>query len=242
MKIMIQKITSMKLYEQVVQQIKNMVLNGTYKKGDLLPSEKKIMEMTGVSRITVREALRTLAEVGIIETKKGKGSIVLIDGKELMFQTEGEKGYLTFRKNFELATNTRLILEPEIARQAALKATEEDIRKMEMYLILEEKKLTVDQAQGANLEMFHQSILDVLKNPLLSDFFNTLAKLEADTDYTVLIPPSRQTSVFNELNEHHEKILQAIKNHDGEFAYFYMKEHLIYLKNIYTKYFDDFYK
>lgn len=239
---MIQKITSMKLYEQVVQQIKTMILNGTYKKGDLLPSEKELIEMTGVSRITVREALRTLAEVGIIETKKGKGSIVLINGKELMLQSEGEEGYLNFRKNFELATNTRLLLEPEIAKQAALKATEEDIRKMEMYLIHENKKLNVDQKQGTNLELFHQSILEVLKNPLLSDFFNTLAKLETDTNYTILIPPSRQTSVYNELNDHHYKILQAIKNHDGEFAYFYMKEHLIYLKNIYTKYFDDFYK
>lgn len=239
---MIQKITSMKLYEQVVQQIKAMVLNGTYKKGDLLPSEKELIQMTGVSRITVREALRTLAEVGIIETKKGKGSIVLINGKDLMLQSQGEEGYLTFRKNFELATNTRLLLEPEIAKQAALKATEEDIRKMEMYLLHESKKLNVDQEQGTNLELFHQSILEVLKNPLLSEFFGTLAKLEADTNYTILIPPSRQTSVYNELNDHHYKILQAIKNHDGEFAYFYMKEHLIYLKNIYTKYFDDFYK
>ena len=141
---MIQKITSMKLYEQVVQQIKNMVLNGTYKKGDLLPSEKELIKMTGVSRITVREGLRTLAEMGIIETKKGKGSIVLIDGKELMLQSEGEEGYITFRKNFELATNTRIVLEPEIARQAALKATEEDIKKMEKYLIHEEKKPTID--------------------------------------------------------------------------------------------------
>lgn len=239
---MIQKITSMKLYEQVVQQIKNMVLNGTYKKGELLPSEKELIKMTGVSRITVREGLRTLAEMGIIETKKGKGSIVLIDGKELMLQSEGEEGYITFRKNFELATNTRIILEPEIARQAALKATEEDIKKMEKYLIHEEKKPTIDQLQGTNLEMFHQSILEVLDNPLLLDFFSTLAKLETDTNYTILIPPSRQASIYNELNNHHYKILQAIKNHDSEFAYFYMKEHLIYLKNIYTKYFEDFYK
>ncbi|MCY7008640.1 FadR family transcriptional regulator [Fusobacterium simiae] len=239
---MIQKITSMKLYEQVVQQIKSMVLNGTYKKGDLLPSEKELIEMTGVSRITIREGLKILAEMGIIETKKGKGSIVLINGKELIFQSEGEEGYLNFRKNFELSTNTRLLLEPEIARQASLKATEEDIEKMEMYLLHENKKLNVDQIQGINLEMFHQSILSVLKNPLLSDFFNTLTKLEADTNYTILIPPSRQTSVYNELNNQHYKILQAIKKHNEEFAYFYMKEHLIYLKDTYTKYFNDFYK
>ncbi len=69
-----------KLYEKVVDQIKNMISSGAYHKGEMLPSEKDLIEMTGVSRITVREAMRVLKETGVIETKKGKGSFVLIDG------------------------------------------------------------------------------------------------------------------------------------------------------------------
>ena len=72
------------LYEQVVEQIKEMIAQGIYQKGDMLPSEKELMQMTGVSRITVREALKTLAEVGIIETRKGKGSFVLVDAGVLV--------------------------------------------------------------------------------------------------------------------------------------------------------------
>ena len=72
---MFQVVDRPKLYEQVVEQIKNMIVQGIYKKGDLLPSEKELIEMTGVSRITVREALRLLNEAGVIETHKGKGSL-----------------------------------------------------------------------------------------------------------------------------------------------------------------------
>ena len=72
---MFQVVDRPKLYEQVVEQIKNMIVQGIYKKGDLLPSEKELIEMTGVSRITVREALRLLNEAGVIETHKGKGRL-----------------------------------------------------------------------------------------------------------------------------------------------------------------------
>lgn len=238
---MIRKVTSQKLYEQVEEQVRDMVLSGVYKKGDLLPSEKELMEMTGVSRITVREAIRGLAEVGIIETIKGKGSIVLIDGKELIVRSGGKDNYSDYRRNFELATDTRLLIEPEIARQAALLATDEEIAYLEKCLVQGEKKRKNAHVEENQLEEFHRSILRILKNPVLTNFFDSLTKLEANESYTILIPPGRQLTVSQELNTQHYKILNAIKERDGEFAYFYMKEHMIYLKNTYQKYFDDFF-
>ena len=68
--------TGVKLYTQVLEQVKSMIAQGVYKKGDLLPSEKELIEMMGVSRITVRKALQILSEAGVIETRKGKGSFV----------------------------------------------------------------------------------------------------------------------------------------------------------------------
>ena len=75
--------TGVKLYTQVLEQVKSMIAQGVYKKGDLLPSEKEIIEMMGVSRITVRKALKILSEAGVIETRKGKGSFVAVDASEL---------------------------------------------------------------------------------------------------------------------------------------------------------------
>ena len=68
--------TGVKLYTQVLEQVKSMIAQGVYQKGDLLPSEKELIEMMGVSRITVRKALQILSEAGVIETRKGKGSFV----------------------------------------------------------------------------------------------------------------------------------------------------------------------
>ena len=77
---MFKVVAGRKLYEQLVEQIKSMIAQGVYQKGSLLPSEKELMESTGVSRITVREALRILSQAGVIETRRGKGSYVLVDG------------------------------------------------------------------------------------------------------------------------------------------------------------------
>ena len=79
-----------RLYEQVVERVRGMIEQGIYKKGDLLPSEKELMEMMGVSRITVREAMRLLSEAGVIHTIKGKGSFVLMDPKELLDHPDEE--------------------------------------------------------------------------------------------------------------------------------------------------------
>lgn len=238
---MIKKVRSQKLYEQVEEQIRNMVLNGVYGKGDLLPSEKELMELTGVSRITVREAIRVLAEVGIIKTIKGKGSIVQIDGKDLLADTGDARGFINYRKNFELSTETRLLIEPEIARQAAIMATDEELAYLEECLIYEGKKRKTGEAVENHLEEFHRGILGILKNPRLLEFFDSLTQLETN-EGAVLIPPGRRLSVSQELDAQHSKILEAMKERNSEFAYFYMKEHLTYLKKIYQKYFSNYYQ
>ena len=93
-----------------------MIAQGTYQKGDMLPSEKELMEMMGVSRITVREALRLLSEAGVIETRKGKGSFILIDRTQLTPELMALKDY---QQVFLYSTDARILLEPAIAQKAA---------------------------------------------------------------------------------------------------------------------------
>ena len=109
--------TGVKLYTQVLEQVKSMIAQGVYKKGDLLPSEKELIEMMGVSRITVRKALQILSEAGVIETRKGKGSFVAVDASELAPASMDLKKYC---ESFVQATRARLLLEPAIARQRSM--------------------------------------------------------------------------------------------------------------------------
>ena len=103
----------------------------------MLPSEKELMEMTGVSRITVREALRILSETGVIETKKGKGSFVLIDSSYFRQDRAYDQAY---RKVFLEATRVRMYLEPEVVRDVALNASEADIESIHAALKRSSKK------------------------------------------------------------------------------------------------------
>ncbi len=73
---MFRQIKITKMYEQIVQQIKDMVADGTLNKGDKLPSERNLVEKFKVNRASVREALRAMKNMGIIECIKGEGNFI----------------------------------------------------------------------------------------------------------------------------------------------------------------------
>jgi GntR family transcriptional repressor for pyruvate dehydrogenase complex len=65
-----------KIYEQIIQQIKDMIADGTLKSGDKLPTERELVEKFNVSRASIREALRSLENIGIVESKQGEGNFI----------------------------------------------------------------------------------------------------------------------------------------------------------------------
>jgi len=230
---MIPIVPGKKLYEQVISQIRDQIILGVYRKGDVLPSEKELIESTGVSRITVREALRVLAETGVIETRKGKGSFVCVDGSELGPDADGKKH--DYSINFFRSTDARLILEPEIARQVAMRVTQDDIDRI---------GATIEAVMSNNENetiTFHKALVEHLNNPLLSAFMDQLLDIETQLPLDTLIQPPMQKSVRQELHEQHKKIFEMIKTRNAEFAYFYMKEHTMFVYEIYKEYFSRFY-
>lgn len=226
---MFHAVGSLKLYEQVVEQIRNMIVQGVYKKGDLLPSEKELIDIMGVSRITVREALRLLNEAGLIETHKGKGSFVIVDGSELLCEGEGENCY---QERFLSSTQARIMLEPEVARMVALTASEEEIE-----YIIRQHNGAKNYADGK----FHLALFEATHNPVLLQWFNQLDNMEVAPHLNRLVPPASQKSVAAKISQQHENICNALRARDGEFAYFYMKEHLIFIRDTYEDYFKVFY-
>lgn len=229
------------LYEQVVEQIKTMIAQGVYHKGDMLPSEKELIQMTGVSRITVREALKTLAEVGIIETRKGKGSFVLVDADALILDADTAEQRAEYQEYFMNSSRARMLLEPELAKEAAINATEEDIREIEETFPGKRNSLVGEK----QFERFHYAVAKAAGNKVLLDFMEQLLTLESqnesrNSDVLRLVTPEHQKRVSAELNNQHRKIFEAIKNHNSEFAYFYMKEHMMFLLDSYKEYFEWF--
>lgn len=220
-----------RLYEKVVDLVKDMISSGMYHKGDMLPSEKELIEMTGVSRITVREAMRILKETGIIETKKGKGSFVLIDGDDFRkLRTQD----LKYDKEFLESTKVLIYLEPEIAREVALNASQKDLETIKAAL---ENTSTLAE----RIDQFHLSLVQATGNTVLEEIFRMLKTKDIPPSLTELVEPSHQKTVLATIQEQHRKIFNAITVKDGEFAYFYMKEHQTYIYEIYEEYFRRFF-
>ena len=217
----------MKLYEQVMEKIKGMIAQVIYSQGELLPSEKELMELMGVSRITVREALRQLSEAGLIETRKGKGSFVLVDRNQLDPQATAMREYW---ERFLLSTDARILLEPAIAQKAALTATPQEVARLEACL-------SDEFPEGS----FHQTLVAMAHNPILDEWLTQLLEMEADPAITSLIPPARQKSSSVIFIDHHRKIFEAIRDGKSDYAYFYMKEHMEFVRSSYQEHFHFYY-
>lgn len=220
------------LYEKVLKTIEGQIIAGVYRQGDLLPSEKELIESMGVSRITVRKALAILAEMGLIETSKGRGSVVLFNPQ----MVGDDKGLAAaaeeYRRLFLSTEQIRLLMEPEIARQAALCATPEQVEMLRRCMEEEDQGNTAD---------FHRAIVSILGNRELEAIFHKLLELEEASALSGIVPPERQKTVGRILDGQHEKIWQAIADGSGEFAYFYMKEHMLYVMKSYEEYFKHLY-
>lgn len=158
---MTKKSMQMPLYEQLLKELKGQIVTGVYKRGDLLPSEKELIDTYGISRITVRKALSILSELGFVETCKGKGSVVLFSQDSIGENRSFSEAVEEFRQKFMHSTQIRLLLEPEVARQAALTATKEQIEHIRACMKGEQKMKC--------LESFHQAIVSVLSNCELDD-------------------------------------------------------------------------
>ncbi len=133
----VEPINSPRIYEEIVRQIRTLISEGKLKSGDRLPPERDLAERFRVSRASVREALRALGSMGLIEIRLGEGTFVreisvdsLIEPLALVILTQRE----AVGELFE----ARRLLEPPIAGLAARRSTKEEIQEMER--ILEEQR------------------------------------------------------------------------------------------------------
>ncbi len=127
-------IKNAKVYEQVIEQIKTMIISGNLQKGDKLPSERELVDQLKVSRTSIREALRALEIVGLIKCKQGEGNFIrdnfdnsLFEPLSLVFMLE--------RSNKEDIIEVRRIIEVEAAALAAKRITKDQLKKVRIHNI-----------------------------------------------------------------------------------------------------------
>jgi GntR family transcriptional regulator, transcriptional repressor for pyruvate dehydrogenase complex len=209
-----------KVYEEVAKQVEDLILK-KLKPGDKLPSERELAELLQVSRSSIRDAIRGLELMGLVEPRQGAGTIVrerpsgaLVNpfGDALKRRQEQVTELLDFRK----------MLEPPLASRAATRASAEEIAEMEEILRRQEEKQAHGEAAIAEDAEFHYSIALASGNTVVLKVIDTLMDLLRDTrEQSLQLEGRPQKSLAG-----HRRILAAIKRHDVEAANSAMRRHI----------------
>ena len=222
-----------KAYEQVYDQLRELIVRGELARGERLPGEVALARQFGVSRGTVREALRALAAHNLVRTAKGASggtfvTLPTVDHISAFLQANigllSESNDVTLEEFLE----ARRLLEGFAARQCAARHTEADLDRLRATMV-DSHELSVEEQFHYNKE-FHSVLVDGAGN--------TLLRIAAQPIFSVLQTNLRRDALspsFGEQIEHdHRAILAAIERGDGDAAAAEMDRHLDFLSRTYT--------
>ncbi len=203
--------------EEIVQQLRTLILRGDYAVGDKLPPERRLAEELGVNRASLREAIKALEHMGLVKTRQGDGTRVLdfmqTAGVELVSHLIPKDGspdisvltdVLDFRRWFGR----------EVARMAAERATPEDMKSLdEIADKASDPGIDVGELLKLDFE-FYVRLTDASKNRVMKLLVNTIrGAVLAYAPFFAQFNPPPQT-----VRKHHRDILKAIVAKDGESA------------------------
>lgn len=164
--------------EEVTEQIKQCILLGDFKAGDKLPSERELMEEFQVSRVAIREALRALENSGFVSTRQGAtgGTYVI----ELSFENLASAFidlFLAEKISIPEMFHVRVLIEPEVARLAAMRITPESKKKLEEILQKEELPVSSLSDDIETKTMVHFVLAEICGNRFLEALVKSLMRV-----------------------------------------------------------------
>jgi GntR family transcriptional repressor for pyruvate dehydrogenase complex len=220
------RVPRLSLSDHIVEQIAEMIARGSLKPGDRMPSEKQLCEKFGVGRTSVREALRSLSVMGVLQSHMGDGTFVATDASRFL-QRSFHWGLLLNAKVVEDLIETRLMLESHNAQLAALKAAGDDLVRMEQSVRLMEEHVG-DPAQYLDADLqFHLTIAQATQNSILQSLLSTTrGYLQAWIRETLARAENSEKRARLSITEH-KRILRALRNKDSEAARQAMAAHIL---------------
>lgn len=206
--------------DMLAMRLERMILADELPKGSRLPPERELAAQLGVSRSSLRDALRVLELRGLIERKQGRGTRVLGVG-DTPHATALAAGLDIDRADLLNVMEVRACIEPPIAARAAGRATTADVEQLRQ--ILGEMTPTMTASQFVELDrLFHRTIAQYTHNPLLLRLLDRVNEITEVSRRDALVSKSRQRSSIEE----HHAIVQAIASHDPDAAFEAARRHV----------------
>jgi len=223
-------IKTKRLYEEIVEQIKQLITDGRLKPGDRLLAERELAEQFQVSRASVREAIRTLEMLGVIDIRPGEGTFVR--GTETDDIIRPLAMFLAVERSSLLDMfEMRRIFETATASLAAERASEEELDHIEAMLDKMRERLNVlDPEKGEEYDAaFHYAVAEATHNSLLTKLFKTVSEEFAKAN-SVARRQLYHDNIQNaqKIIDQHSEILEAIRSRSPKAAGEAMLGHLIF--------------
>jgi GntR family transcriptional repressor for pyruvate dehydrogenase complex len=215
-------VLSLRLYEQIVQQIEDSILKGALKPGDQLPAERELAQRFGVSRTAVREAVKVLREKGMVEAYSGRGTFITDGTSQAIRQSLDRMIKIGQPEGSTHLVEVREILEPGIAALAATRAEDAHLAAMrEAIAVMDRAGKDPDAFIEADLD-FHLALAEAAANPLILSLIDSIVGLLREQRMGIFyVDGGPERGQF-----HHKRILEAAENHDAEKAREAMRAHL----------------
>jgi DNA-binding FadR family transcriptional regulator len=203
--------------EAVSDAIVALIRSGELRPGMRLPSEPQLVQMTGISRSSVREAIRTLQTMGLLEVRRGQGTFV----REIDPESVTDSQLLLLLDDHTVLENlveVRCALEPVIARVAAERATAEDVAVISEALRAMNSAVGMDDWRPAHLA-FHKALVDATHNIILMKIWGLITVFLKDSP---LVTGALKVSMPHV----HTDLYDAITVRDGSKATAAMADHI----------------
>ena len=212
---------------QIADRLLSLIREQQLKPGDRLPPERDLSTIMGVSRATVREALRSLATMNVIELRHGSGTYVTSLEPQLLV----EHFDLVFSLNdnsFLDLVEARKNIEPGATALAALRKTSDEITALEDILQRSWQIMREQPSEFPKLDIeFHVKVAECSKNALLSRIMQAVTRLGiASSERTAITRGGYSLQRIERAIQKHQEIFNAIKAGDAELARQHLIEHL----------------
>ena len=205
--------------ELVMERILDLVRAHHLEPGDQLPTEQELVALTGAGRATVREAIRSLASLGLVETSAGRGTFL-----RTAEQTGSDHTMLPLLGSSQVLNDlveARLLLDADIARLAAIRATGEDVDRMREALAKLRQAASDPRDRQHDHVALHMAIVQAAHNRFLTRLWSSFATFMRESPLVAERTRAREGTFAL-----HEAVVEAIARGDADAAEAAMRRHM----------------
>lgn len=211
----LKKVSSESVVQQVINALTDAMINRELRPGDKIPTEEEMAENMGVGRNSIREAIKILVYLGVLEIRRAEGTFVCEGFSESMIDPMIYGIILDKEDSYENLMELREMIEVGVLQLAMAKVKEEELKSLKeklghMKTAIEAGSENVENAFWADNE-FHDAICNIGKNPLVNKINQVVRVLTYSMRFTT-VETMIKTGRGQELYEAHQKIYEMIEN------------------------------